>query len=116
MNPDALMNTATAFFFICYIPEFYANYINKNANVYNVVEKVVLLLGTGFALGYAVQTDNKALIVNYAPLFVIDIAALSMRSYYAFRNRARDVRALSIQAPEILEDVENPIHDPLEEL
>jgi len=97
MNPDALMNTATTLFFICYIPEFYANYINKNANIYNVVEKVILLFGTGFALGYAVETRNQALIVNYAPLFVIDVSALSMRAYYAYRNRARDVRALSIK-------------------
>ena len=81
-----------------------------------MVEKVVLLLGTGFALGYAVETRNKTLIVNYGPLFAIDAAALSMRAYYAYRNRRRDVRALSIQAPEILEDVENPIHDELDEL
>ena len=116
MNPDALMNTATVLFFICYIPEFYANYINKNANVYNVVEKVVLLLGTGFALGYAVETRNQTLIVNYAPLFVIDTTALFMRAYYAYRNRTRDVRALSIQAPVILHDVENPIHGEQEDL
>jgi hypothetical protein len=29
MNPDILMNTATALFFICYIPEFYANYVMR---------------------------------------------------------------------------------------
>ena len=110
MNPDTLMNTATALFFLCYIPEFYANYINKNANVYNVVEKVILLVGTGFALGYAVQTHNQALIINYAPLFSIDVAALSMRAYYAYRNRARDVRALSLQKHEPLRDIENPLH------
>lgn len=109
MNPDTLMNTATALFFLCYIPEFYANYRNKNANIYNVVEKIVLLLGTGFALGYAVETKNKALIVNYGPLFAIDVAALSMRTYYAFRNRTRDVRALS----ESSIDIENPLHDQL---
>ena len=120
MNPDTLMNTATALFFLCYIPEFYANYVNKNANVYNVVEKVILLLGTGFALGYAVQTKNQALIINYAPLFSIDVTALSMRAYYAYRNRARDVRALSLQdqIPEYLShssstDIENPLHDQL---
>ena len=113
MNPDVLMNTATALFFLCYLPEFYANYVNKNANIYNVVEKVVLLLGTGFALGYAVETRNQALLVNYGPLFAIDATALSMRAYYAYRNRARDVRALSFQQGMPLTDIENPLHTPL---
>ena len=41
MSNEYLMNTASILFFICYIPEFYANYINKNANTYNVFEKVI---------------------------------------------------------------------------
>ena len=33
MSNDYLMNTASTLFFICFIPEFYANYVNKNANL-----------------------------------------------------------------------------------
>jgi hypothetical protein len=94
MNPDALMNTATALYFVCYVPEFYANYVNKNANAYNVLEKVVMLLATGFGLGYAISTQNNTLIINYAPLFGLDTIALLLRAYYAYKNRFRDVRVI----------------------
>ena len=117
MNPNFLMNTASTLYIICYIPEFYANFRNKNANIYNVVEKVVILVATGFGLGYSIAIQNDTLIFNYAPLFVLDFCALSMRGYYAYRNRVRDVRALSIQEsiPKNLSDtdIENPIHTPL---
>lgn len=105
MNPDYLMNTATALFFVCYIPEFYANYVNKNANGYNVLEKCVLLIATGFGLGYAIQTQNTTLMINYGPLFGLDAIALMMRSYYAYRNRHRNVRIIE------QEYIENPIQD-----
>lgn len=102
MSTDYLMNIATTLYFICYIPEFYANYINKNANIYNVVEKVVMISATGFGLGYSISINNRALIINYAPLFAFDSIALIMRGYYAYKNRERDVR--------VLIDSENPIH------
>ena len=104
MNSEYLMNIATFFYFICYIPEFYANYTNKNANIYNVFEKVVMLGGTGFGLGYSIQTANHALIINYAPLFALDTIALFMRVYYAYKNRNRDVTVF------IDESIENPVH------
>ena len=50
---EYLMNTASVLFFLCYIPDFYANYKNKNANIYNVFEKLVMLGGTGFGLAYS---------------------------------------------------------------
>jgi hypothetical protein len=106
MKSEALMNTATTLFFICYIPEFYANYINKNANWYNVLEKVVMIMGTGFALGYAVNIQNDALIINYAPLFGLDTIALFMRTYYAYKNRNRDVTIFD----HIEDHIDNPIH------
>ena len=53
MKYDYLMNTSSALFFICYIPELYANYKNKNANMYNIPEKVLILIGSGFAFSYA---------------------------------------------------------------
>jgi uncharacterized protein with PQ loop repeat len=106
MSNDYLMNTASTLFFICYIPEFYANYVNKNANLYNVLEKIILFSATTFALSYSIKINNQALIINYGPLFALDCIALYMRCYYAYKNRNRDVRVITLG-----KDVENPIHD-----
>jgi hypothetical protein len=105
MSADYLMNTATVLYLICYAPEFYANYINKNANLYNVFEKIVMLSATGFGLGYAVSLKNNTLISNYGPLVALDSIALLMRSYYAYKNRHIDVRILDH------EEIKNPIQE-----
>lgn len=81
------MNTASALFFICYIPELYANWKNKNANVYNMPEKFVLLLASTFGLSYAIINNDIALISNYGPLLALDIIALTMRLYYVYKNK-----------------------------
>jgi hypothetical protein len=103
------MNAASILFFICYIPEFYANYVNKNANVYNVLDKVVMLAGTTLAFSYSVKINNQALIINYTPLFILDTIALFMRGYYAYKNKNRDVRMLSDA------DTHNPIQGCIED-
>jgi hypothetical protein len=105
MSSDYLMNTATVLYLVCYAPEFYANYINKNANLYNVFEKVVMLTATSFGLGYAVSIENQTLIANYGPLVALDSIALLMRSYYAYKNRHIDVRILDH------EETKNPIQE-----
>ena len=74
-------------FFICYIPELYANYKNKNANIYNLPEKILVLTGSAFAFTYAFCINDLVLISNYAPLLTLDIIALLMRGYYIYRNR-----------------------------
>jgi len=86
MNYDYLMNISSAIFFLCYIPELYANYKNKNANVYNMPEKVLMLVGSGFALGFAVMKEDVALMSNYGPIVGLDIIALLMRLYYVVHN------------------------------
>jgi len=80
------MNTATVLYVICYAPELYANYKNKNANIYNIPEKVVIFIGTSFAFAYALVLDDNALIINYAPILALDLTALLMRVYYAYIN------------------------------
>ena len=82
MGYDYLMNIASVAFIGCYIPELYANYKNKNANIYNVPEKVVMLVGSTFALAFAIVNENDPLILNYAPIFALDIVALLMRVHY----------------------------------
>ena len=81
------MNTASALFFICYIPELYANWKNKNANFYNMPEKVILVVACGFAFTYAIVNSDLALISNYGPLLALDIIAFGMRLYYVYNNK-----------------------------
>jgi uncharacterized protein with PQ loop repeat len=98
MEHDYLMNIATALYFICYIPELYANYHNKNANVYNLPEKVLVFVGTSFALSYSVINMNTPLIINYAPLMALDTVAMLMRMYYVYKNYVRtDLEPLPIK-------------------
>jgi uncharacterized protein with PQ loop repeat len=84
MSYDYLMYGATILYLVCYVPELYANYVNKNANAYNVPEKVIMLSAATLGLSYSVATNNTALIINYAPTVALDVLALLMRIYYAF--------------------------------
>lgn len=81
------MNISSSLFFICYIPELYANWKNKNANVYNMPEKVLILIGSGFAFSFALMNEDTALISNYGPIMILDLIALLMRLYYVVQNR-----------------------------
>jgi uncharacterized protein with PQ loop repeat len=78
----------TSFLYLsCYVPELYANYKNKNANIYNIPEKVIMLVAASCGLSYAIVNNNIALVVNYAPILALDILALWMRVYYAHYQR-----------------------------
>ncbi len=100
MGHDYLMNTASALFFICYIPELYANWKNKNANFYNMPEKFVLVLASGFAFAYALVNNDESLLTNYGPLLGLDIIAFLMRLYYVYNNKKAILDPSS--APEII--------------
>lgn len=86
MGYDYLMNAASACFFICYIPELYANYKNQTANWYNMPEKVIMLAGTTLAILYAALNADEALLINYGPTLALDIIACLMRGYYVYKN------------------------------
>ena len=83
---EYLINVASALYIICYVPELYANYKNKNANAYNIPEKIVMLTATGFALSYAIVNQDQALMLNYGPIFGLDVIAFLMRMYYMMRQ------------------------------
>ena len=104
MNYEYLMNLATLMFFICYIPELYANYKNKNANIYNVPEKVLVLSGTAFAFAYAFLINDNVLISNYAILLTLDIIALLMRTYYTYKNHLNKENITNSIQPQINTD------------
>ena len=91
MNHVYLMNISTIVFFICYIPELYANYKNRNANIYNIPEKILMVMGSSFALSYALMNSDIPLISNYGPILTLDIVALLMRAYYVYINDNRDI-------------------------
>jgi uncharacterized protein with PQ loop repeat len=82
MNDQALMYTASALYIICYLPELYANYVNKNANIYNLPEKIIMLIASTLGLTYSIRINNTALMTNYGPLLTFDCISLVMRLYY----------------------------------
>jgi len=91
MANEYLMYAATCFYFICYVPELYANYKNKNANIYNLPEKILLLFGTVLAFTYAIQLGNISIITNYGLALGIDIIAIAMRGYYVIINYKKQI-------------------------
>jgi hypothetical protein len=97
MAYEALINTASALFIICYIPELYANWKNKNANFYNMPEKIIMLIGSIFALVYSILNNDIGLMTNYGPIVGLDIIALLMRLYYVYRTPEK---------PAIVQDVD----------
>jgi len=86
MAYESLMNTASALFLICYFPELYANWKNKNANIYNLPEKIILLMASIFAFSYSFLNNDISLIANYGPLLALDTFAFLMRLYYVYNN------------------------------
>ena len=86
MQANYLMYSASVLYFICYVPELYANYKNKNVNIYNVPEKIIMLAAATLAFSYAVVNDNIELMTNYGPLLLLDVVALGMRLHYTYIN------------------------------
>lgn len=127
MTHEFLMYTASIMYAVCYIPDLASTYRNKNANIYNVPEKLFMLIGTSFALSYAVSINNNTLIINYTPSLILDSISLCLRVYYAYKNRNIDVsiksqdnqscQISSFDSGSSLNDidyytnVENPLHD-----
>jgi uncharacterized protein with PQ loop repeat len=80
------MYTASGLYIVCYLPELYANYKNKNANFYNVPEKLFIFFGTILAFSYALIINNPALILHYGPILILDTTSFVMKIYYAYNN------------------------------
>ena len=81
-----LMNIASILYIGCYVPELYANYKNKNSNIYNLPEKIIIFIGTSFAFSYSLINMDTALLINYGPILILDLIALLMRAHYAYKN------------------------------
>jgi uncharacterized protein with PQ loop repeat len=101
MSSDYLMYVASFLYLSCYIPELYANYKNKNANIYNIPEKIIMLVACSCGLSYSLINNNVALMVNYGPMILLDIITLSMRLYYAsINNEINQVENIKQDEPE----------------
>ena len=109
MAYDFLMNTASSIFFICYIPELYANWRNQNANFYNMPEKVLLLLASSFALAYAILNSDISLMSNYGPILALDIIAFLMRLYYVFKTKTTLILSSVPESPISIPDPESQV-------
>ena len=97
MAYDFLMNTASTLFIVCYFPELYANWKNRNANFYNMPEKCILVLASGFAFTYALINEDLSLISNYGPILALDIIALAMRFYFMEKNKTTTALPQSLE-------------------
>jgi hypothetical protein len=64
----------------------YADYKNKNANVYNLPEKLVSLCATAFGLVYSIRIDNTPLMVNYGPHLAMETITLLFKLQYIYQN------------------------------
>jgi len=62
--------------------------------MYNIPEKVIMVVATSCGLSYALVNMNMALIINYAPLLTLDIVALLMRLYYARYVELNDIEVV----------------------
>ena len=86
MMDDFIMYTATALYFICYAPSVYADFRNKNANVYNVPEKIISLCATTLGFVYSYRIQNIPLMVNYGPHLLMETVTLLFKIQYVQQN------------------------------
>ena len=86
MVGNYLMYSATAIYLSVYIPTFYAEFKNRNANIYNLPERIFLIIGSLFGLSYSILNNNTELIVNYTPHLMLEIIILCIKIRFAHQN------------------------------
>ena len=67
--------------------------------MYNFPEKVVVFLGSAFAFTYAAFNNDMVLMTNYGSLLGLDVIALLMRAYYAYKNRGSQINVAQPSMP-----------------
>ena len=97
-NDSYLMYMATALFSFCYVPTLYADFRNKNANLYNLPERIVLLCAMFLGITYAIRIQNMTLVIHYVPNICLETCTLLMKSYYASQNKRHITLALDTNA------------------
>jgi hypothetical protein len=74
----------------------YADCKNQNANIYNLPERILMLIATFLALTYSIRIENIPMMVNYAPNLFLDVIACSTRIYYIYINRKKNIKYIHI--------------------
>jgi len=87
MQDEDLMFAASALYFVCYAPIVYADWKNKNANAYNLPERLISLAATTLAFVYSLRIQNISLLTNYGPHLVMETLTLLFKVYYVSKNR-----------------------------
>ena len=83
---EYVLYAATFLYVSATLPDIYATYKNKNANIYNLFDKCILLAAGSLGMTFGILTKNTPIIINYAPSVFLDILSLSLRIYYASKN------------------------------
>lgn len=81
------MFAASALYFVCYAPIVYADWKNKNANVYNLPERFISLAATTLGFVYSLRIKNISLLTNYGTHLVMETLTLFFKVYYVSKNR-----------------------------
>ena len=81
-----LMYSATAIYLAVYIPTFYAEFKNRNANIYNLPERIFSIIACLFGLSYSIVNHNTELIVNYTPHLILELIILCVKIRFAHKN------------------------------
>lgn len=115
MNDDYFMYTATVLYFMCYAPGVYADFKNKNANIYNLPEKIISLCATTFGLIYSIRINNIPLIINYGPHVIMETTTLLFKIQYIYQNWSvgfteRNIAIIN-NTKDKSDDIINPIHE-----
>ena len=66
-------------------------------------EKVLMLIGSGFAFSFAYMNEDIALMSNYGPIVALDLIAMLMRLYYVV-HKDKEIAA-EVVAPVPSEDL-----------
>ena len=106
MNDDFFMYSATFLYFMCYAPSVYADFKNKNANIYNLPEKIISLCATTLGLIYSIRINNIPLIVNYGPHLVMETITILFKIQYIYHNR-NEIRGITGNSIDKTDDIVN---------
>jgi uncharacterized protein with PQ loop repeat len=92
---EYLMNIASAFFFICYIPSLYDTIHAKHVNIYSLPDKILIFIGSSLAFSYSFLNNDTSLMTNYGPIVVLDLTGLLIRAYRIYSNDFKQIEHLS---------------------
>ena len=92
---DFLLYMATALFLSCSIPTIFADIKNKNCNIYNLPECMLVIVACALGIAYGMSIQNMAVVISYSPSICIETVVLCVKTYYAYQNGWWPAQALT---------------------